>query len=326
MLDSPSFARALAQVIQAHTLVLLQARFGPVDGEVVSALARQTDRRVLAGLYNLARDCKSLDDFRAAMLRGPLPGQLTAATQEQGFLRSLKDSPDDVTALVYSDWLEERGEPAGAEYLRLLVALGRAETTEAALQAAARLGEHPTRGEAWAVRCCNLLARRPLRFRILEVHRRGDFPEPFTALYGILQSGRLRRGIGVMLPCRSGAVRTYIYDLYTPPEWSGQVPAGRETRGLDVLLRGWYDGVQTGECLVPCPADPQDDILDRDIESLGLSVRALSMIESEGVRTVRELTAMTDEQLFELRSFGETMLKEVQARFAELGLTLGMTY
>jgi uncharacterized protein (TIGR02996 family) len=45
--------------------------------------------------------------------------------EEQGFLRQLREHPDDnVTRMAYTDWLEERGDPRG-EYLRLEAALTR---------------------------------------------------------------------------------------------------------------------------------------------------------------------------------------------------------
>ncbi len=47
-------------------------------------------------------------------------------TEEQSFIQAIRASPrDDVSRLVYADWLEERGDPAG-EYLRLESALASA--------------------------------------------------------------------------------------------------------------------------------------------------------------------------------------------------------
>ncbi|WP_439620807.1 ribosomal protein L7/L12 [Gemmata sp.] len=48
---------------------------------------------------------------------------------EAAFLDALAANPaDDTARLVYTDWLDEHGEPYKAEYLRLVVALARAET------------------------------------------------------------------------------------------------------------------------------------------------------------------------------------------------------
>ena len=45
-------------------------------------------------------------------------------SDEAAFLEVLKaNSADDTTRLVYADWLDEHGEPAKAEYLRLITQL-----------------------------------------------------------------------------------------------------------------------------------------------------------------------------------------------------------
>ncbi|MBN9122734.1 MAG: TIGR02996 domain-containing protein [Planctomycetes bacterium] len=47
-------------------------------------------------------------------------------SEESAFLAALKANPaDDLTRLVYADWLDERGEPAKAEYLRLITSVPR---------------------------------------------------------------------------------------------------------------------------------------------------------------------------------------------------------
>ncbi len=57
---------------------------------------------------------------------------------------------------------------------------------------------------------------------------------------------------------------------------------------------------------------------------LNLSVRARNCLEAENIRTVRDLVIRTEEQLLEVRNFGENSLKEVAERLQELGLRLGM--
>jgi uncharacterized protein (TIGR02996 family) len=55
-------------------------------------------------------------------------------TDEAGFLASIAAAPlDDAPRLVYADWLDERGEAAKAEYLRLVVRLSAAPDEEPAL-------------------------------------------------------------------------------------------------------------------------------------------------------------------------------------------------
>ncbi len=64
--------------------------------------------------------------------------------------------------------------------------------------------------------------------------------------------------------------------------------------------------------------------LNMSLAELELSVRATNCLESEGITTVRDLVIRTDEELLEVRNFGETTLKEVKAKLAERGLHLGM--
>lgn len=64
--------------------------------------------------------------------------------------------------------------------------------------------------------------------------------------------------------------------------------------------------------------------LNTTIVELKLSVRASNCLESEGIASVRELVQFTEDQLLELRNFGDTTLAEVRERLAEMGLHLGM--
>ena len=60
------------------------------------------------------------------------------------------------------------------------------------------------------------------------------------------------------------------------------------------------------------------------LAELRLSVRASNCLESEGINTVRDLVQLTEDQLLEVRNFGDTTLTEVRERLVELGLHLGM--
>ncbi len=64
--------------------------------------------------------------------------------------------------------------------------------------------------------------------------------------------------------------------------------------------------------------------LNMSLAELELSVRATNCLESEGITTVRDLVSRNDEELLEVRNFGETTLKEVKLKLEERGLTLGM--
>jgi DNA-directed RNA polymerase subunit alpha len=60
------------------------------------------------------------------------------------------------------------------------------------------------------------------------------------------------------------------------------------------------------------------------LAELKLSVRASNCLESENINTVRDLVQRTEDQLLEVRNFGETTLNEVREKLNELGLRLGM--
>ncbi len=90
--------------------------------------------------------------------------------------------------------------------------------------------------------------------------------------------------------------------------------------GPEMALDERAEGMATGE------------VVDHDLErklnmslaELELSVRATNCLESEGITTVRDLVIRNDDELLEVRNFGETTLKEVKAKLADRGLSLGM--
>jgi len=72
-------------------------------------------------------------------------------------------------------------------------------------------------------------------------------------------------------------------------------------------------------------SDPSiESKLNLTLNDLKLSVRATNCLESENINTVRDLVRRSEDQLLEVRNFGETTLNEVQEKLSELGLRLGM--
>jgi DNA-directed RNA polymerase subunit alpha len=76
------------------------------------------------------------------------------------------------------------------------------------------------------------------------------------------------------------------------------------------------------------PASGVDHELERklgmSLAELELSVRATNCLESEGITTVRDLVSRSEDELLEVRNFGETTLKEVAQKLKERNLHLGM--
>ena len=75
----------------------------------------------------------------------------------------------------------------------------------------------------------------------------------------------------------------------------------------------------------PSGLDPTTESkLSMNLAEMNLSVRATNCLESENINTVRDLVVCTEDQLLEVRNFGETTLNEVCEKLADLGLRLGM--
>jgi uncharacterized protein (TIGR02996 family) len=326
-LDAPT-ELAMAQVMQRHILDVLKARLGPVPDDVTDGLRQVTSRPELKDLHNLAASRADFDVLRAALRHGAGPylgRQVTQLAEEQGFLLSLKSSPDEVTTLVYADWLEERGELKAAEFLRSLVALGRAGDVRELNEIVERWpGVSECLNRDWTSRCVALLARRPMRFRILDARVQDERSwRPQTHLRGVLQSGSVRRGDGLLVPCRDGqAVRKYV--AWVLADSRVPVRAGQQPLEFSLVVRDQLDAAPGSVIVSPEPDTELDKLLNRPIEALGLSVRALNCLESDGLTTIRDLVSRTDEELLEVRSFGETTLREVNLRLPEFGLRLGM--
>jgi len=64
--------------------------------------------------------------------------------------------------------------------------------------------------------------------------------------------------------------------------------------------------------------------LSMSLAEMNLSVRATNCLESENIRTVRDLVTCSEDQLLEVRNFGETTLTEVREKLSDYGLRLGM--
>jgi len=67
-----------------------------------------------------------------------------------------------------------------------------------------------------------------------------------------------------------------------------------------------------------------EEKLNQSLAELNLSVRATNCLESEGINTVRDLVNRTEDQLLQVRNFGDTTLVEVRERLEKISLKLGM--
>lgn len=73
------------------------------------------------------------------------------------------------------------------------------------------------------------------------------------------------------------------------------------------------------------PAEGDGEISDDHrlpIEDLNLSVRSYNCLKREGVNTVGDLVQRTEQELTDIRNFGQKSIDEVKAKLEELGLSL----
>jgi len=74
----------------------------------------------------------------------------------------------------------------------------------------------------------------------------------------------------------------------------------------------------------PAESVTLEEKLNWPLAHLELSVRSMKCLEAEGITTVGELVKRTEDELMEVRNFGETCLREVKAKLALHGLAIGM--
>ncbi|MDO5678062.1 MAG: DNA-directed RNA polymerase subunit alpha [Propionibacteriaceae bacterium] len=92
-----------------------------------------------------------------------------------------------------------------------------------------------------------------------------------------------------------------------------------ELFGLARELNIEAEGIEIG----PSPVDEQiAESLNLPVEDLELSVRSYNCLKREGIHTVGELVARSEEDLLDIRNFGSKSIDEVRETLANLGLSL----
>ncbi len=92
-----------------------------------------------------------------------------------------------------------------------------------------------------------------------------------------------------------------------------------ELFGLARELNESAEGIEIG----PSPVDEQiAESLNLPIEQLDLSVRSYNCLKREGIHTVGELVARSEEDLLDIRNFGSKSIDEVKETLEGIGLAL----
>ncbi len=116
-----------------------------------------------------------------------------------------------------------------------------------------------------------------------------------------------------------------IIDVETKPAISPRdavASAGRtlvELFGLARELNYEAEGIEIG----PSPVDEQLAAdLALPVEELNLTVRSYNCLKREGIHTVGELVGRSEQDLLDIRNFGQKSIDEVKAKLAEMDLSL----
>src|SRR5437868_6556522 len=92
-----------------------------------------------------------------------------------------------------------------------------------------------------------------------------------------------------------------------------------ELFGLARELNVEAEGIDIG----PSPVDEQlAQDLAMPVEDLSLTVRSYNCLKREGIHTVGELVARSEQDLLDIRNFGAKSIDEVKAKLVEMGLSL----
>ncbi|MCD4782380.1 MAG: DNA-directed RNA polymerase subunit alpha [Candidatus Eremiobacteraeota bacterium] len=124
---------------------------------------------------------------------------------------------------------------------------------------------------------------------------------------------------------RVGQVTNYdklVLELWT----DGSVPPHEAvSKGAQILnsyLRYFVDLKPPEEPVEIEPEKKDDDILDKPIDELGLSVRSLNCLKRAGKKSLRDLRESEEQELMKLKNFGQKSLEEVKNIIDKFGFAL----
>ena len=70
--------------------------------------------------------------------------------------------------------------------------------------------------------------------------------------------------------------------------------------------------------------DKQNEVLNRSVEELELSVRSYNCLKNANIQTIAELVQKTEAEMLRTKNFGRKSLNEIKEILANMGLALGM--
>lgn len=128
---------------------------------------------------------------------------------------------------------------------------------------------------------------------------------------------------------RVGQVTNYdklVLELWTDGSVPPHEAVSYGAQILDGYLRFFIDLKPPEEPVEPIEEKKKDDdVLEKSIDELGLSVRSLNCLKRAGKKSLRDLSLSEEQELMKLKNFGQKSLDEVRVILQKYGLELNLT-
>lgn len=122
---------------------------------------------------------------------------------------------------------------------------------------------------------------------------------------------------------RVGQVTNYdklVLELWTDGSLPPHEAVSNGAQILTHYLHYFVDLKPPAEPVTREPEKKDDDILDKSIDELGLSVRSLNCLKRAGKKSLRDLTVSEEAELMKLKNFGQKSLDEVRMILSQFSL------
>ena len=83
---------------------------------------------------------------------------------------------------------------------------------------------------------------------------------------------------------------------------------------------------ETAEVVSAGGMDKMNEVLNRSVEELELSVRSYNCLKNANIQTIRELVQKSENEMLKTKNFGRKSLNEIKEILVKMGLSLGMKF
>lgn len=110
------------------------------------------------------------------------------------------------------------------------------------------------------------------------------------------------------------------------PEFSIGLAAKLIKDHMSIFINFEEDVEETPYANIERPPLPRNEILDRSVDELELSVRSYNCLKNANIRTIRDLVQRTEREMLATKNFGKKSLNEIRDILHGMGLDFGMEF